>query len=129
MLVADDDRGIREGLAARFLQAGFEVVCAGDARGAIELYDNRRPDAAMLDVQMPGIDGFAVCEHIRAGGGIIPVFFLTGATDGVISHHLPTLTRTVGGTHFITKPYDGKTVVLMVRKAIEDAQTHAPTAA
>ena len=123
VLVADDDRAVREALASRLVQAGFEVVSAGDPSSAIELFKSRRPTAAILDIQMPGSDGFAVCEYIRKSGSRIPVFFLTGANEGVVRNHLRALTDAVGGNHFVTKPYDGKTLVVMLRRAIEESDS------
>ena len=119
VLIADDDRHIREALASRLLQADFDVVSTGSADGAMALFDRRQPDAAILDVRMPDADGFAVCEYIRKKGSEIPVFFLTGADKSIIRNHLATLTVAVGANHFVTKPYDGKTLALMLHDALK----------
>lgn len=121
VMVADDDRQVRDALEIRLAQAGFDVVTAEDAHSAIEVFDRRKPDAALLDVKMPGSDGFAVCEHIRSTGSPIPVFFLTGTSDGIVRGHLAKLTHTVGANHFLTKPYDSKALALMLREALDRA--------
>lgn len=119
LLIADDDFGIRAALSARLVQAGFETVCAPDTPTAIAQFDRRRPDAAIVDIQMPGSDGLAICEHIRSIGSDIPVFVLTGANARIIRDNLDKLTRAVGATHFVTKPYDGKALVTMVTQAVQ----------
>jgi DNA-binding response OmpR family regulator len=118
ILVVDDDRQIREALTARLEQAGFEVIAARDVRSAIASFDRRSPDAAVVDVELPDADGFAVCEHIRARGSTIPVFYLTGAETGIVKRHLHALTSAVGANHFVRKPYDGKMLVIMLREAL-----------
>ena len=119
VLIADDDRHIREALASRLVQDDFDVVSAGDASSAIALFEHREPAAAILDVRMPDADGFAVCEHIRRSGSKIPVFFLTGTDESIIRDHLAKLTATAGGDYFVTKPYDGKTLVMMLHDALK----------
>lgn len=118
VLVAEDDRQIRDSLALRLSDAGFRVVTAADGDAALARLAEEQPVAAVLDVNMPGKDGFAVCEHLRATGSAIPVFFLTGAEEGAVRHHLDTLTKTVGGDHFLLKPYDGKVLAILLRDAL-----------
>ena len=118
ILVADDDGNVRTALATRLVQSGFDVAGAGDAKTAIELFDHRHPAAAVLDIHMPGDDGFSVCEHIRKSGSSIPVVFLTGSDNSIIQKHLPTLTNTVGANHFLSKPYDGKILAAMLHDAV-----------
>ncbi len=121
ILIADDDEHMRLVLTARLTQAGFEVIAAADGNEAIAAIKKRKPDLVLLDVQMPGKDGFGVCEYIRseAGNADIPVFFLTGAQEGIIRNHLGTLTTTVGGNRYITKPCDGAALTKMLQKTIE----------
>ena len=121
ILIADDDLQLRDVLALRLEQAGFSVVSVGDVAAAKESFDRETPDAAVVDVRMPGGDGFAVCEHIRnhgSSGAGIPVFLLTGADDGIVRNHLERLTQTVGGDFFLRKPYDAKALAVMLREAI-----------
>lgn len=126
VLISDDDLHVRDALSARLIQADFEVVATSNAPAAIEAFNRRTPDAAILDVQMPGSDGLTVCEHIRKQGSDIPVFILTGADIGIIRHNLEKLTTEVGANHFVTKPYDGKALVLMLRKSIQSAASSTP---
>ena len=102
ILIVDDDFAIR--LQARFTleNAGFTVVEAGGGEEAVELFRKDPVDLIVLDVIMPGIDGFATCRAIRGlpGGGHVPVVMVTGLEDP------ETITRAfeAGGTDFISKP-------------------------
>lgn len=119
VLIADDDGRIREALLTRLSQSGFEVLTAATSKEAVVHFDHRSPDAAILDVEMPDSDGLAVCEHIRSSGSTIPVFILTGSDAGIIRNHLDCLTSAVGANHFISKPYDGKSLVNLLHDAIQ----------
>ena len=129
VLIADDDRDLREALANRLIQSDFTVVSAANAASAIAMFDQRGPDAAILDVKMPDSDGFSVCEHIRQTGSEIPVFVLTGADEHIIRDNLAKLTATVGANHFVTKPYDGKSLALMLRNAVNKHRASNTTGA
>jgi DNA-binding response OmpR family regulator len=118
VLIADDDEQIRHVLSVRLRQADFNVVETRNVQQAKVAFDDRLPDAAILDVQLPDGDGFSICEYIRAAGSDIPVFFLTGAETGIIRNNLPALTKAVGGNHFVRKPFDGKLLTLLLREAV-----------
>ena len=121
ILIADDDRNIREGLTMRLEAAGFRVTAASCASSATRMFDVLAPAAAILDVNMPDSDGFGVCEHIRQAGSEIPVFILTGADAGIIRKNLDTLTATVGANHYVTKPYDAQELIGRLQEAISAA--------
>ena len=131
ILLADDDAGWRKALRARLCQSGFDVVTASDGEQAIAAFDEHQVDAALLDVQMPGIDGFGVCEHIRNQPvrGDIPVLFLTGSQHSIVRNHLSRLTDTVGGTRFLTKPCNSDVLVTALQDALNrsDVRTAGTT--
>ena len=74
-LVVEDDEGLRAYLVAVLEHQGFEVVAAGSAEEAIERLGGRRAQLAVLDVGLPGEDGFAVADSL---GGDVPVIIVTG---------------------------------------------------
>ncbi|MDH3637613.1 MAG: PAS domain-containing protein [Gammaproteobacteria bacterium] len=102
VLVVDDDAAIRLLLRRALQRAGFDVEEAGDGPLALTLFARSRPDIVLLDVMMPEMDGFAVCERLQnaSGPGRVPVVFMTGLDDD------ESITRAyeVGATDFITKP-------------------------
>ena len=66
VLIADDDADIRDLVAFKLEQAGFDVLTADDGPGALSAAQQRVPDIAVLDVSMPGMSGLDVCRMLRA---------------------------------------------------------------
>ena len=120
VLVADDERNVRLSLVYILFDAGYDVIEAEDGPMALEMACQERPDLILLDVVMPGMDGFRVLEKIRENPATeaIPVVMLTalpaeeGERDGM----------KLGVTHYITKPWDPETVELTARVALRDGK-------
>ena len=81
LLVVDDDPSLREALTLILDLDGFDVATAVDGREAIRTLASDRPDAVILDVLMPGLDGLEVCRRMRAGGDRTPVLMLTARAE------------------------------------------------
>ena len=81
ILIADDDRAIREALARALTMEGYDVVQAPDGAQALALIESSQPDVAVLDVMMPNVDGLTVCRVLRAEKNRIPVLMLTARTE------------------------------------------------
>jgi two-component system, OmpR family, response regulator MprA len=77
LLVVDDDPAVRESLGDALKLEGYEVECAEDGVEAMAKVVTRRPDAVVLDVLMPEVDGLEVCRRLRAKGDRTPVLLLT----------------------------------------------------
>ena len=101
LLVVDDEPVILELLAGALRFAGFEVLTAATGAEALRAAAAGRPDLILLDVMMPGCDGFEVIRRIHDGGPRIPVIFLT-ARDG---RHDRVAGLSLGGDDYITKPF------------------------
>jgi two-component system response regulator MprA len=83
IMVVDDERAVRESLRRALELQGYEVELASDGAEALaRLNANGHPDAVVLDILMPGIDGLEVCRRIRRSGNFVPVLMLT-ARDAV----------------------------------------------
>jgi two-component system response regulator MprA len=82
VLVADDDRAVREALERALQLNGFDVALAADGNEAITATTDRTPDALILDVMMPGYDGLDVTRRLRREGNRVPILLLT-ARDAV----------------------------------------------
>jgi two-component system response regulator MprA len=82
VLVVEDDRAVRESLDRALRLSGYEVAMASDGFAALRQVDEREPDAILLDLMMPGIDGLEVCRRLRADGYHTPILVLT-ARDAV----------------------------------------------
>jgi two-component system response regulator MprA len=82
ILVVDDDRAVRESLRRSLAFNGYQVDLAVDGKDALDAVQQRRPDAMVLDVMMPRVDGLEVCRRMREAGDELPILVLT-ARDAV----------------------------------------------
>jgi two-component system, OmpR family, response regulator MprA len=82
VLVVDDERAVRDSLRRALELEGYDVELAVDGADALhQLEANGQPDAVILDVLMPGVDGLEVCRRIRGKGNGVPVLMLTARTE------------------------------------------------
>ncbi|WP_432824551.1 response regulator transcription factor [Dactylosporangium sp. CA-092794] len=82
ILVVDDDAAVRDSLARTLRFEGYQVQTAADGRQALGVIEDGEPDAVILDVSMPVLDGLEACRELRAEGRLVPVLMLT-ARDSV----------------------------------------------
>ena len=122
LLVVDDEPNIRDLLAESLRFAGFEVVTASDGLEAVAAATRERPDLVVLDVMMPGIDGFEVVRRLRAEGTRVPVLFLTARDDKADA----ITGLTVGGDDYVTKPFSLGEVVARIRALLRRSGYVAP---
>lgn len=111
LLVVDDEPNIVELLAASLRYAGFDVTTAPGGEQAVELARRSPPDLVVLDVMMPGLDGFGVVRRLRSEGLRAPILFLTardGTEDKVAG-------LTLGGDDYVTKPFSLEEVIARIR--------------
>jgi two-component system OmpR family response regulator len=114
LLVVDDEPNIVELLSASLRFSGFEVATATSGGQALEVSKAFRPDLIVLDVMMPGMDGFAVVRRLRGDGDRVPVVFLTArdAAEDKISG------LTLGGDDYVTKPFSLEEVIARIRAVL-----------
>ncbi len=116
VLVVDDDvTNIM--MLAQLLQTDYDVIFATGGAQALELAASALPDLILLDVVMPGLDGYAVCAHLKADPLTthIPVIFLTGLEeDDTESRCLE-----IGAVDYVTKPFNAAVVRSRVRNHVE----------
>jgi two-component system response regulator MprA len=102
ILVVDDDRAVRDALRRALTLGGYEVQVAEDGEQALELIAQAVPEAVVLDVGLPGIDGLEVCRRVRRLGNRVPILILT-ARDAV-ADRIDGLD--VGADDYMVKPFD-----------------------
>jgi signal transduction histidine kinase len=116
ILVVDDSQENRALAQATLEDDGYAVVTARDGAEAITAFEHSVPSCIVMDVQMPGIDGVAACEAIRAkpGGQAVAIVFVTAQRD------IATFDRALaaGGDDFLTKPYRPAELVVRVQAAL-----------
>jgi two-component system response regulator MprA len=117
ILVVDDDRALREALRRVLTLAAYEVQAAVDGEQAIELVVQAVPDAVVLDVGLPGIDGLEVCRRLRRLGNRVPILMLT-ARDAV-SDRIDGLDA--GADDYLVKPFDVEELKARVRALLRRA--------
>jgi len=117
VLVVDDEENIRYLLVSALNHAGFEVAEAQTGRAALDSVRLFRPDAVLLDVMLPDLDGFEVCRRLRSEGDRTAVIFLTAhdATEDKVRG------LTLGGDDYVTKPFSLEEVVARVRVILRRA--------
>ena len=82
VLVVDDERAVRDSLRRALELEGYEVELAADGAEALyQLESNGQPDAVILDVLMPGVDGLEVSRRLRSKGNTVPILMLTARTE------------------------------------------------
>ena len=107
VLVVDDEDNIRELLSVSLKFQGYDVQTAVDGPNALDIARTFRPDALILDVMMPGMDGFGLLRRLRADGIEAPALFLS-ARDSVADK---VNGLTIGGDDYVTKPFSLEEVV------------------
>jgi two-component system, OmpR family, response regulator MprA len=114
ILVVDDERAVRESLRRALELEGYEIELAADGQEALQLLGTNgdaQPDAVILDVLMPGVDGLEVCRRLRRSGNRVPVLMLTARDE--IENRVAGLDA--GADDYVTKPFALEELVARVR--------------
>jgi len=102
ILVVDDERAVRDSLRRALELEGYEIELAADGNEALSrLESSDEPDAIILDVLMPGVDGLEVCRRMRRAGSSLPVLMLTARTE--VEDRVAGLDA--GADDYVTKPF------------------------
>jgi two-component system alkaline phosphatase synthesis response regulator PhoP len=119
-LIVDDEAPIRLLCRVNLEAEGIQVLEAADGASGLELARSEKPDAILLDVMMPGLDGWNVAERLltEEGTSAIPIIFLTARAD------LRDRVRGMdaGGVDYITKPFNPLELASLVRSVVEAVQ-------
>jgi two-component system, OmpR family, phosphate regulon response regulator PhoB len=116
ILLVEDDPDIRELVAYKLTRGGFEVIEAADGPAALHAARERRPDAVVLDIQLPRLSGIEVCRQLRAAPATatVPIIMLTGAV------RLQELEQAdaAGATDYLVKPFSPRELQRRVEVAL-----------
>ena len=122
ILIADDEQLMRQ-LVIDFLKPeGYEILEASDGKEALDIYDKEHPDLILLDVMMPGYDGWTVCREIRRES-TVPIMMLTAKgeeIDQLFAYDL-------GADEYITKPFSPKILVAKIKALLRRSQNEQET--
>ena len=116
ILIVDDDADIVEAMRLVLEKSGHKVSIAVDGNEGLDKARTGKPDVIILDVMMPGIDGYEVCRRVRASGKKAPILMLTARTsevDTVVGLEL-------GANDYITKPVRLRELVARVKAHLRE---------
>lgn len=122
ILIAEDDRAVRESLERALRLEGYEVETAGDGAAALAATEGRLPDLLVLDIMMPYVDGVTVCRTIRERGVRIPVLMLTARHE--VSDRVSGLDA--GADDYLVKPFALDELLARVRALLRRNAPAAP---
>jgi two-component system response regulator MprA len=122
LLVVDDDRAVRESLRRALALEGYEVELAVDGAEALGLAATTNPDAIVLDVLMPEVDGLAVCRRLRDAGNRVPVLMLTARES--VGDRVAGLDS--GADDYLVKPFALEELLARLRALLRRGDTAVP---
>lgn len=122
ILVVDDEPRYVRLMEANLISEGYDVLKAYDGQSAVEMVADKQPDLVLLDVMMPGLDGFGACERIREFSSV-PIIMVTA--KGEEQDRVRGLD--VGADDYIVKPFSATEVLARVRAVLRRAQVSGGT--
>jgi DNA-binding response OmpR family regulator len=125
VLIAEDDPHLGRGIADLLTLEGFDCVVAADGLAALDAFRATAPGFCILDVMMPGLDGFELCRAIRRQDAQVPILLLT-ARDQEIDR---VLGLELGADDYVPKPFGVRELVARIRAILRRAGTSARPAA
>lgn len=123
VLIVDDDRRIRAMLGQFLHERGLTVSEAGDGKSMFALLEQTRVDAIVLDVMLPGDDGFTLCRRLRADS-TVPVILLTAINDA--ADRIAGLE--LGADDYVAKPFDPRELLARIRAVLRRIGASQPSA-
>jgi two-component system NtrC family response regulator len=114
ILIVDDEKNYPLILSAVLEEEGFETLTAGNGQDALKLLEQADVDLVLTDMKMPGMDGIALLEHIKARDSELPVIMMTA--HGTVDKAVEAMQK--GAYSYILKPFDNKRLVIFVNKAV-----------
>jgi len=127
ILIVEDETAIREFEAINLKRVGYSVVEAGSAEEALDIFDNDSEgfDIALLDISMPGMDGFTLCKELRKRTETLGIIMLTARTQ-----EMDKITGLMNGADdYITKPFSPTELLARVDSLYRRVEMYAPKAA
>ena len=122
ILAVDDDVQVLHLVRRTLETGGYRVITADSGEAAVGTFEQQPPDLVVLDIMMPGIDGYAVCKHIRTLS-LVPIIMLTAIMgDAEQARGLD-----AGADDYITKPFSVEVLLARVRAALRRSQATIPT--
>ncbi len=114
VMLIDDEESMHVAIRKMLEKAGYTFCGAMDAEEGLAMFAKERPDLLLLDVMLPGMNGFDLCERIRTEGRRVPIIFLSAKNDIVDK----SVGFKSGGDDYVTKPFDSTELLLRIEAHI-----------
>jgi DNA-binding response OmpR family regulator len=111
ILVAEDDPHILEGVSSLLEKEGYLVLKASNGKTALDVFKRDKPDFLILDIMMPGMNGYDVCKEVRSQDARIPILFLSAKSEEIDR----VLGLELGADDFISKPFGTRELLARIR--------------
>ena len=118
ILIVDDEKNIVELIRLYLEKEGYKTVCAYDGDEAMSLFRQHNPSMVILDIMLPGIDGWQVCKEIRKSADT-PIIMLTAKSDTFDK----VLGLELGADDYITKPFEAKELLARVKAVLRRSES------
>jgi len=115
ILLVEDEENIRDVVKLNLEMEGYEVVTSGDGQKALKIIKEQHFDLMILDVMLPEVDGFQICEQVRLTNMVVPIIFLTAKDTP--ADRVSGLKR--GADDYLTKPFNLEELLLRVQNLIK----------
>ena len=123
ILLIEDEPALRNALQDAFEHHGYSVIIAEDGETGLRKADTERPDLVILDVMLPGIDGFEVCMKLRSSGFTAPVLMLTARSEEVDR----VVGLEIGADDYIIKPFSTRELLARIKAHLRRASGDIPS--
>ncbi|NND08122.1 MAG: response regulator transcription factor [Saprospiraceae bacterium] len=115
ILLVEDERSLQDAIALNLRLEGYDVVTTGNGREALDLYRSQHFDLLLLDIMLPDMDGFGICEQIRLDDSKVPIIFLT-AKDTPLDR---VQGLKIGADDYINKPFNLEELLLRIKNLLK----------
>jgi DNA-binding response OmpR family regulator len=122
ILIVEDDRGMALGLSASLTHEGYAVTHVARGDDAVERHAETKPDMVLLDVMLPGLNGFEVCRRIRRHDRVTPILILTARGDEIDK----VMGLDLGADDYLSKPVGVPELLARVRALLRRATSPEP---
>ena len=123
ILIIEDNRGIQMSLMDELEAEGYRVFTAGDGNEGLKLVKEKDPDLIILDIMLPGLDGYEVCKRLRSGGNTTPIIMLTVKNKEIDK----VLGLELGADDYVTKPFSVRELSARVKTLFRRQEEYSGT--
>ena len=123
ILIIEDNRGILMSLMDELEAESYRVFTAGDGNEGLKLVKEKDPDLIILDIMLPGLDGYEVCKRLRSGGNTTPIIMLTVKNKEIDK----VLGLELGADDYVTKPFSVRELSARVKTIFRRLEEYSDT--